>query len=1011
MEAFKILRKLYSTNKPRWKKAFPKHDAFRIVLDMSVSDAAISRTLRDDNIPAPTIVERLAEAEIQKKITNKLDLPCELFEVSSEESLVCLLIEHGWIKDPVLPNSEIGLRVYNRESVESLETLHLSRNEETVLQKLETAVTTGSRISNAEHPSTIKSPFLYWPTSLESGSSLFAHLLARRLILSKSFESVFILNPKSAGLPFQAELTRLADMLGISAVNRSGRQIASALLQQNILLILNNADLIGNPETSRHSYVKELIQWIKSRQAVKGEPAYLLLVGEPSPQVFDFRGTNTNLESIEEATIHPKRQRFNFFREQFERFKNFRQYSDVFVGSDRLKRARWYYELVSDKPVHSMNIRVRAFFASNRDNLFYFDPTAGFEALSGMPYESLPLDIQCYVDDIRMYIKSLPNKGPTKGALSLLRSISTAKYWLTETARIALEEEVDSLKLSKAKRNNLEALLKRLHKSILVSDREDLSSYTQVDGKSVPKTYSIYTAGIGIKSLIQDHWRVENSYERKMAHFAIAQRLHVNMNDDATIKKEFPYEALWGNPRIIPVVECIRHLVRACEDVEEPDKIEGYTGGLTSRFPTAPDPIAVWSFCYNQLFKSELDGYRRIAKKHLSTRQGAIHLKQLTYRHGAFHLKLEVLQLLSNGGKLGNPHWALHKDEHINYLRELAFSHLDLGHLDEAKISFSKLVGLANNIKDEYEALNQKINLVLVETIRGNFCRAKNALEAIESELQTATLTDGGHERIKHRLITRRIHLLYLSERYQSALQLFDKISSTPLKRDVAHYYIATISNIANRQVISDSHKKALYDKAMSVCLSNLFENTSNQLHHEAIGFRISLAHLLRHQDQLEAAESCLDRVYIDIIKYGCSERTYIALLLEAGRLLARKGKYVRAYAAYLGPCMDRAYHLGFKREALSAKKEALSVLEKIKVKCGECSADVWNKEYLTEIKPSENLKALATPSKVGDIPLDPLYSYDFISIEDGRFLLTNSKKIDEQIENCENMCIEIGNT
>lgn len=35
------------------------------------------------------------------------------------------------------------------------------------------------------------------------------------------------------------------------------------------------------------------------------------------------------------------------------------------------------------------------------------------------------------------------------------------------------------------------------------------------------------------------------------------------------------------------------------------------------------------------------------------------------------------------------------------------------------------------------------------------------------------------------------------------------------------------------------------------------------------------------------------------ILTHGCPERTYLAFLLEAGRLLIVKGRYVRAYADY----------------------------------------------------------------------------------------------------------------
>jgi hypothetical protein len=141
------------------------------------------------------------------------------------------------------------------------------------------------------------------------------------------------------------------------------------------------------------------------------------------------------------------------------------------------------------------------------------------------------------------------------------------------------------------------------------------------------------------------------------------------------------------------------------------------------------------------------------------------------------------------------------------------------------------------------------------------------------------------------------------------------KKDAAAITRDVAHTYIATLGALGG---------DAYLQRSLTICLQNLFYNTSRGLHHAALGFRVALAHILRKTGMLDAAEATLDQVLSDILKFGCSERSYLAFLLEAGRVVSQSPQRVaRAYAAYLRPCLDRAVSHRYLRTAGISLMEA----------------------------------------------------------------------------------------
>jgi hypothetical protein len=79
---------------------------------------------------------------------------------------------------------------------------------------------------------------------------------------------------------------------------------------------------------------------------------------------------------------------------------------------------------------------------------------------------------------------------------------------------------------------------------------------------------------------------------------------------------------------------------------------------------------------------------------------------------------------------------------------------------------------------------------------------------------------------------------------------------------------------------------EALRDLALQIASKSLWQYASEGEQHVALGFRISIAHLFRNMGKLPLAETWMDSVYIDILRYGCSERTYLSFLREAGRIV-----------------------------------------------------------------------------------------------------------------------------
>jgi hypothetical protein len=184
----------------------------------------------------------------------------------------------------------------------------------------------------------------------------------------------------------------------------------------------------------------------------------------------------------------------------------------------------------------------------------------------------------------------------------------------------------------------------------------------------------------------------------------------------------------------------------------------------------------------------------------------------------------------------------------------------------------------------------------------------------------------------------------------------------------------------------------------------------SEGLHHQAMGFRIALARCFRRMGMLTSAETILDAVHNDLLRYGCSERTFLTFLNEAGRVLIGRGDPIRAYATYLRPCIGRAKARGFRRDAEQAASAAREALKEIrdaceKHECGQGPSGTGWADVLATAKAGHR-KLLADSEKIYEgrpLGRDPLYAYaiaDAEKIIDG---LASCLDVDRHIAEIEN--------
>lgn len=849
-------------------------------------------------------------------------------------------------------------------------------------------------------------PIQHWDAPFNAGSSTVVHGLWDALV-EHSYSAIWILRPSSWEYPYEAEFGCLRQ-----ALNERGHYVATrgalanSIVAENLLVILlSPAALDFGAETNS---ARGLIREFNGRQSSWSGVANLLVVGQ-SEWMSKLKVLNRdNLSTFLKRRLRLEGEAaFVEFQAQWRRFSGLREDLVSELSGSRMRRAATYFRVQNPDPVWPMSVKLRALFATNDRHGSYYDPTQGLRRLAGQVYFKFD-DIAGYVDDVSDYIQLIRHadqtaRGGSRGKrryLYLLQYVSTSLHWLTEEA---LECLIDKIGKERPNRLNLETEKKRLATlSPMVVEKQ--SPVSGVDS-------SRYFSGIGVKAVVQDDWIDTEPRLRSLAHYRIAWRLKTHENDKNLLGREFPYEPHWGRSRIFFLGETIRHLIRSCETYE--GEVSYVPGEYKNEFPGPPpanavstDPSHVINYCYTVLYQELLNGNANGKAS-----------RSLAKRYGAYHFSVEMLELISDDNEVGVPHRALKPELRLEFTRECGFALLDIGELDKAKRAFERAKAEARANGSAIDELEVQLDLVLLNCVCGDLNSAGMMLAS--AELDLATIHVEGKKldarsflqirKAFRRLLTRKAHLAFLLDDFGTTLDILDQLEnearwselkigsnydrnvlvpsfSSNLEAEQIHLKVAAL----HRRNEARQHTESRLGDAIElrICFQAMLSAESNGLHHQAMGFRIAVARCFRRARRLDIAEVFLDSVHVDLLRYGCSERTFLSFLNEAGRVLADRDP-IRAYATYLRPCLARAKARGFMREAQQAAAQALIVLTSIEKdfkdvgELGEGADLRWEEKLETAVAGHRELINSTEYVFSGDmLERDPLYAYAIVDAE-----------------------------
>jgi hypothetical protein len=799
------------------------------------------------------------------------------------------------------------------------------------------------------------------------------------------YKKVFLIDASDPQARFEAECRALVKKFNEewASITRPS-DLVEVLARKEALLIFLNAGFIQDISSGPHNFAFHVIRCAQSQK--RCSVPVLFLVGDA--KVVDGKHGASASPHIVKNLATPKAQRFALFIDQIQYFHELRgNEGGVDFAGFRVKRARWLLEGVENEQVWPIDIRMLALFASNLDNHAYFDPTGGFENLLGRIDSDLPAEIILFRGEVSLYIQTLC-ASTRQSDLVVLRWLSTAVYWVTASALDHLRNGRGSQGIESAK-IDADSLEKRLEALDTV-----MRSDETVGGEGNPET--IYTVPLGVRAIVQDHWREQAPLARSLAHHRIAKRLFKIQNEKNLLTREFPFEPHWGRSRHYFVAESLRHLIRACESTSGlPHSsliaAEDNQAFIARQFPDEPGPessgryvTVVVRFCYDVLYQKELNG------NHSPKQRG----RALSKRHGAYHLSIELLQLMSGGSAFPEPHSSFSDPQRLTYYNEVGFAELDLGRLRNAEACFFRARDDALDTNTVSDFLRAQLNLAIVWTTVGDAGKirdARNLVNHVAQQLTTAELEtdhslksalDGLRKQIK----TRTAELDYLSGNSDCALRQYREINPRSIRRETAYHMILALLDGEDNQNLHE---------AKSLCIQNVFTCTSRGDQHEALIFRILLARTMRKLKILSASEQGLDLVFSDIIRHGCSARVHFEFLLEAGKNLLAQDRSARAYAAYILPCYERSCSFGFERVSRYALDLGLRALDHIETTLDD-SLDQEDTASIMRVQldGSSGFQELKPSQLANARPADPLASFDQVEVEAWANVFCSSKGV-----------------
>lgn len=227
-----------------------------------------------------------------------------------------------------------------------------------------------------------------------------------------------------------------------------------------------------------------------------------------------------------------------------------------------------------------------------------------------------------------------------------------------------------------------------------------------------------------------------------------------------------------------------------------------------------------------------------------------------------------------------------------------------------------------------------------------------------------------------------------------------------PLDTELVHFKIAALRRLAQ----DADNEQAGLEVAMKVCIQALLRSSSDGMHHDAMGLRISLADIYRRLGANEIAEVVMDEVHADLLRFGASERTFLAFLTESARILIETDREIHGYVTYLRPCIFRASSRGFTRDASRAAALAIPVLEKLRrsVEAAdnhEAAATDWQTRVALALVDFGRLEQITTDLSGGGFASksgEPLFAYSVPNVREQILSICTVEGINAEIRMCE---------
>jgi hypothetical protein len=954
MQPFEILRELYIRHRHLFQSSGCTLEVLRRLIGTELEIPILSTRLRERGWHKPhhELFVKLRRPDVQAAIKQKLGLEnIDVFGAPDEAALLDMLPTAG-----DAPEADADLtELHPGELMAGT----LMPTEVAALEALASALTSARR------------EYLAWRCEFGLGPSFLAHHLCEVAAVREKFSGgVFILNPGTGSEPYEAAMKALAAHLRVP--EHSGK-IVEKLSENRALAVLVRSDNLARPQ--RKGAPAPLARQVIDEADRSGYRVAVMTVGKFGTVKEDGAAL---AERVQSKLLVPPEDRWSLF---FERWRAVRssdkqepdeqlpaeggddgQY-DGEEASPVLKRANWHYLSVKGRKVYPINIRFRAFIAANLANYATFDPTAGLRSLAGG--RAYPADIRMFIDDVEAFLQRFKSPKRAVGPLRLLRFISTSRFWVSHSGLREMSGERGEKKVLP-------------FASVPILNELD-EAVTWVNEAPEPR----FVAGIGVKAIIQDKWREDDPLGRARAHYSIARRMQDNPDEQKLLNNEYPVEPHLGEAVLVLTSETIRHYMRTIEAVKVAPQLNQLPFDGTPSPPRGKGcvPREVLDHCFSTLYLGKLSERRRSA-------EGSVLLEQ----HGGYGLACELLQLMSEGGVIGKPHPALHPNLHREFVRECGNALFNVGDLDGAIRCFESLKGIGAEKVAMADGLLAYLEtgisdiLDLSEPVleRGDRKRTAELIEEaaaslaeLDRRIESASLPEESPWRERSRRLTLRVAgrqamLAYLNDEPERAMTLLRPVSHRPdeASLDDQHLRIAAVSRRGGQKDRSE---------ALALCLASMLRQTSKGHQHHALGFQITLARMLRREGFLAPAEEVLDYVHADILGWGCSERVFLGFLLEAGKLLIRQGgRDIRAYAAYLRPCMQRARRRNFARVLEISRHYAGVALQAIRLDASRRSGAEWDAAIDEAVAEDGRYVARYAPPSLGKFARDPFYGYAF---------------------------------